>query len=149
MTLLAGCTGGGGGSSGAPHSASNGPVSQSPSGPSSPSRSSDVVLVVATGFGAMASDPNRPRKLAKLVHARDCVDWLDIRLRGAASYEVHLRVRRTDALNAKRSLTAVLGGPTLVGVHEPGPGNPVKVETLSAFDTPPTNMGPQPLRQTC
>ena len=147
MALLVGCTGGGGGGpSGAPQSTGKQPTE---SAPSPRSRSFDVVLIMAPSFGAMAADRTRPRQLARLVHARDCVDWLDPRLRGAVSYEVHLRVRRADAVDAKRSLNAVLGGPSLVGVIGAAGGNRVKVALPSAFNRAPTNMGPRPLRQTC
>lgn len=149
--VLVGCTGGG--PSKTPQSAGNRPVTQSTSQSPTSFRSSDVALVVAYGIGA--GTPHalalRPRKLAERVHARDCVAWLDPRFRGAAGYEVHLRVRRTDALNARRALFAIVGGPApiLVGAKGSGGGSRVRVTRLSAFDTPPTNMGPRPLQQTC
>jgi hypothetical protein len=79
------------------------------------------------------------------------VDWLDPRLRGAAGYEVHLRVRSADVVTARRALFAVVGGPApiLVGASGSGGRSPVRVARLTAFDTPPTSMGPRPLQQTC
>lgn len=151
MAVLVGCTGGGGAASETPPSASSHAVTQSPL--TSSLGSSDAVLVAVYGIGpgtphALAL---RPRRLAERVHALDCVDWLDPRLRGAAGYEVHLRVRSVDVLRAERTLFSIVGGPApiLVGAGRVGGRSPVKVTRLSAFDTPPTNMGPRPLQQTC
>jgi hypothetical protein len=123
--------------------------SRSPSPSPSPSISSDVVLVATYGVGALRRDEWRPRNLARRVGALDCLAWTDPRLRGGTAYEVHLRVPRSGFLNAKWSVIALLGGPTLVGAQGRGEDNPVTVTVLSAFNKPPTNMGPQPRRQTC
>jgi hypothetical protein len=92
-------------------------------------------MVVDYGIGA-GDKRVMPTALGRATGA-NCLAWLDPSGRGAALYEVHLRVPSAEVASAKRSVQMILGRV------------PIKVAEDGTFADLPTWMGRHPFQRDC